>query len=1212
MSAAFRLMVSGVLIGALAGLVAPAAAQGVPTDQACCFPGSGCLNLDPCDCFLQGGTPQGPGSDCGFTPCSMPIVDACCFPGGVCVNLDPCDCFLQGGAPQGFGTDCIDFQCFEPNETEACCIVGQSCQDLTPSACIGFGGTPQGPGSNCGSVVCIQPTQACCFSDGSCANLDPNMCNALGGMQQGFGSDCNSVFCPPQIRACCFFDGSCIDTDPNSCLNQGGLPDAPGSDCFTAPCFDPNTQACCFNDGSCLNLNLSACFEAAGTPRGFGTMCETIISCVEACCFPDGSCQNLDPCNCASQGGTPQGGGTDCNGVICPSIYEACCFPDGSCQILDPCDCASQGGTPQGVGTDCNNVACPSNTQACCFSDGDCLNLDPNFCLFVGGAPQGPGTDCNNVFCIPTNEACCLSDGSCEHLEPNVCVLLGGVPQGPFSTCQETICPEPNDPNSEACCLPDDVCLDLTRSECLARGGRPLGGCTTCANDACPKCAGDVNGDGEVTLSDLAGLLSAFGSMPCDGSFIGGADIDGDGDVDLSDLAGLLGQFGVTCPPDEDPNDPNCPDPNDFFAFVIVDSRVTNIPIARTADRPAVEAWSGAIRTLIEKDRCEFRGTFFPNVNRPRYEVRQYPSVAARTADTPFVVFAEGPGTSWTHTATTPRILRVYFYCDANGDGDLQKAAEINDSVDIDTVTIVVTSRLRAVAPSLTVAAGGGVVQVDTANGGQVGYRQVSNVTLTGGGPLMNAGVARVQMCYVQEVSSEPGLINYKAGAPPAGAVVRSCRRGVIAPSAFPFSDADPASPPRYNLVAGGDPPNNPNANRMRSVIMVDSPRQGYTIMVPTNPAGGMLTLTDGNLKPIFRNALVAETTDTTGGFRCFAEDHWDARFNFQLVGGAYMAGPGISGATLLGGGGINVGCPAGLTVDPPIIGAAGTVRTEFTDTGLGHRTAAGAPALEQVFKTGGFVLIGTVTEVEGLADRTGGFVRLDVTDSIPAGQFIGSRKVTFDASNGSTAFNGLSRTQVGSVVRVFVAVEGGELWAHPLAMDDAIARLPADADLWLEAAAQIANVERIAMPAVRISAALDAGASDNPHLRAYYVRQVRAMYADQPDGVVDAARALLAVVTDENETMELRRLALLQTQYALSDAAGTAAGRWALADAVPACVVIYGDPTSPLADLAKTILLLAYDLTEVGDAPFTIDLDARRTLTREMIKAVEQYDWLR
>ncbi len=57
---------------------------------------------------------------------------------------------------------------------------------------------------------------------------------------------------------------------------------------------------------------------------------------------------------------------------------------------------------------------------------------------------------------------------------------------------------------------------------------------------------GDLEGDGDVDITDLATLLAHFGMQsgadPSDG------DLDGDQDVDISDLSSLLSNFGLTCP----------------------------------------------------------------------------------------------------------------------------------------------------------------------------------------------------------------------------------------------------------------------------------------------------------------------------------------------------------------------------------------------------------------------------------------------------------------------------------------------------------------------------------------------------------------------------------------------------------------------------------------------------------------------------------------
>ncbi len=58
-------------------------------------------------------------------------------------------------------------------------------------------------------------------------------------------------------------------------------------------------------------------------------------------------------------------------------------------------------------------------------------------------------------------------------------------------------------------------------------------------------CPGDLDADGDVDLSDLAILLSNYGTTSGANRFDG--DFDGDGDVDLSDLATLLSVYGSNC-----------------------------------------------------------------------------------------------------------------------------------------------------------------------------------------------------------------------------------------------------------------------------------------------------------------------------------------------------------------------------------------------------------------------------------------------------------------------------------------------------------------------------------------------------------------------------------------------------------------------------------------------------------------------------------------
>ena len=72
------------------------------------------------------------------------------------------------------------------------------------------------------------------------------------------------------------------------------------------------------------------------------------------------------------------------------------------------------------------------------------------------------------------------------------------------------------------------------------KGTRLPSGGLSCAAGA--PCAGDLDGDGTVGLTDLAVLLSDFGTT---GAAPDHGDLDGD--VDLTDLGTLLAFFGTTC-----------------------------------------------------------------------------------------------------------------------------------------------------------------------------------------------------------------------------------------------------------------------------------------------------------------------------------------------------------------------------------------------------------------------------------------------------------------------------------------------------------------------------------------------------------------------------------------------------------------------------------------------------------------------------------------
>lgn len=237
--------------------------------------------------------------------------------------------------------------------------------------------------------------------------------------------------------------------------------------------------------------------------------------------------------------------------VSCQPGIGPCCI-NGVCQVTTQADCLAQGGTYQGDGTSCDGVSCPPPaTQACCFSNGSCLNLSPEDCAGAGGTPGGLGTTCSNHNCNPQG-ACCLPNGTCVGpVSPEACAGQGGAFQGDGSDCGSTNCPPP----TGACCFNNGFCLVLSEMDCANVGATWMGAGTDCADhdndgtaDACeaPPCPGDLDGNSQVNISDLAVLLTHFGQTG--GAAYAEGNLDGDGDVDISDLSLLLSAFGNTCP----------------------------------------------------------------------------------------------------------------------------------------------------------------------------------------------------------------------------------------------------------------------------------------------------------------------------------------------------------------------------------------------------------------------------------------------------------------------------------------------------------------------------------------------------------------------------------------------------------------------------------------------------------------------------------------
>ncbi len=240
-----------------------------------------------------------------------------------------------------------------------------------------------------------------------------------------------------------------------------------------------------------------------------------------------------------------------------------CCMNDGTCQTMTQAACVSAGGSYGGDGTTCNpeNPSTGSSSPNVLIPDGDLLGVSDTISM-AGGFNV---TDVNVSINIPDHTWVADLEISLTHGSTTVMLWDNGCQfvartgltatfddEADDFACLCTISGSGNPSGDNLLSAFDGAPAagDWTLTVVDAGAGDfgtlvdwsiSLGG----ADDPCGAggCVGDLDNDGDRDISDLAILLSQFGSSG--GTF--SADIDGDGDVDISDLAQLLSVFGVPC-----------------------------------------------------------------------------------------------------------------------------------------------------------------------------------------------------------------------------------------------------------------------------------------------------------------------------------------------------------------------------------------------------------------------------------------------------------------------------------------------------------------------------------------------------------------------------------------------------------------------------------------------------------------------------------------
>ena len=242
-----------------------------------------------------------------------------------------------------------------------------------------------------------------------------------------------------------------------------------------------------------------------------------------ACCIGT-NCTYGTEADCNASGGSYQGDLVSCTSYPCGDAPEGACCVGENCSIMTQASCGSSGGSYQGDNTTCgadtcNNGGCEVGYSPDCM--GTCFE-DSVYTDWVGD------TYCDDGAYIPADYGYGGPAGVAIYLNCEEFQCDGGDCE-----CGGT------DPTG-ACCFGTD-CFVTTEAECTGNNGEWAGDNTTCGANTCGSpstCDADINGDGNVDVSDILAMVAAWGSSDPD------ADINGDGTVDVADLLMVIESWG--------------------------------------------------------------------------------------------------------------------------------------------------------------------------------------------------------------------------------------------------------------------------------------------------------------------------------------------------------------------------------------------------------------------------------------------------------------------------------------------------------------------------------------------------------------------------------------------------------------------------------------------------------------------------------------------
>ncbi len=358
--------------------------------------------------------------------------------------------------------------------------------------------------------TCVEMTTSCQYfgcTDTTACNYDPNAveddgtcayeidgCGVCGGDDSTCSGCTDSVACNYDSEAT-IDDGSCFYAPAGSTC-----------DCEYTATFTVNLAA-----GETANQTL----EAAGFVTGFDVVLDFIDTPVDnswanemmvGLTAPDGTCLQYGGYNmtlgCPSAGLWPGGWNTSAAGTYTATAVFA-----------EPIS---------GVGEWTITIM---NSWA--SSVGASYDTDITFNGLCEGLPAVPG--CMDAGACNYDSDATVDDGSCEYSSCAGCTNSAACNYDPSATIDDGSC------DLTSCY----GCTDSTACNYSAEATNDDGSCDY-ASCACP---GDLDGDGQVAVTDVLLFLSDFGCMdaPCVG------DATGDGLTNVDDLLLMLSNFGNIC-----------------------------------------------------------------------------------------------------------------------------------------------------------------------------------------------------------------------------------------------------------------------------------------------------------------------------------------------------------------------------------------------------------------------------------------------------------------------------------------------------------------------------------------------------------------------------------------------------------------------------------------------------------------------------------------